>query len=257
MSRWFAALLMASSGCATVGAGQAGVLWRASGGTDPTPVGEGWHYVSPRDELVLYDLRTQQRNEQLHILASNGLSLSLDTTVRFRVAPAEVSALHREVGPDYYSVILGPVLRSQARRVVGRYTPEEIYSTRRELIEREMREAIGKAIEGKHLVLEAVLVRNVELPPMIQKAIVDKLAEEQNALRMRFVLEHEQKEAERKKIEASGIAAFQDIVAAKLNGPLLRWKQIEALERLATSTNAKVVMLGGGKDTPMMLETPR
>ena len=256
MGRFVAALVLVT-GCATVGAGQGGVLWRAASGTDPQPLGEGWHYVSPRDEVVIYDLRVQQRNEKLQVLAANGLSLSLDTTVRFHVAPKEVASLHREVGPSYYDIILGPVLRSQARRVVGRYIPEEIYSTKRELIEREMRNAIEKAIGGTHIVLEAVLVRNVELPPMLQKAIVDKLTEEQSALKMKFVIDHEREEAERKKIEAQGIAQFQDIVAAKLSDPLLRWKQIEALSRLALSPNAKVVMLGGGKDLPMMMEPGR
>ena len=253
--RRMAIALIAMSGCATVGPGEAGVLWRASGGTDPTPLQEGWHYVSPRNEVTIYDLRVQQRNEKLQVLAANGLSLSLDTTVRFHVKPDEVAQLHRQVGANYYDVILGPVLRSQARRVVGRYNPEEIYSTKREIIEREMRQAIEKAITGNHIVLEAVLVRNVELPPMLQQAIVDKLTEEQNALRMKFVIDHEKEEAERKKIEASGIAAFQDIVAAKITDSLLRWKQIEALAKLAQSPNAKVVMLGSGKDLPLMVES--
>jgi regulator of protease activity HflC (stomatin/prohibitin superfamily) len=168
-----------------------------------------------------------------------------------------VADLHRQVGSNYYDVILGPVLRSQARRVVGRYNPEEIYSTKRELIEREMRQAIDKAIVGNHIILEAVLVRNVELPPMLQKAIVDKLSEEQNALRMKFVIDHEKEEAERKKIEAGGIAAFQDIVAAKITESLLRWKQIEAMAQLAQSPNAKVVMLGGAKDFPMLVDPAR
>ncbi|HZS37493.1 MAG TPA: prohibitin family protein [Polyangia bacterium] len=252
-------LLLVGSGCATVGPGQAGVLWRSNGGTEPEPIAEGWHYVAPLNQLTIYDLRTLEHNEQLQVLASNGLELGLDTSVRFHVVPKDVAALHREVGPDYYNVILGPVLRSQARRVVGRYTPEEIYSTKRELIEREMRQAVEKAIEGKHLVLEAILVRNVELPQMIQKAIMDKLAEEQRALKMKFVLEHERLEADRKTIEAEGIAAFQNTVAAHLSEPLLRWKQIEALDKLAASQNAKVVLLGGnGRDMPpMMMEAPR
>lgn len=253
------ALLLSGSGCATVGPGQAGVLWRSTGGTDLEPVTEGWHYVAPFNQLTIYDLRTLEHNEQLQVLASNGLQLGLDTSVRFHVVPKDVAALHREVGPDYYNVILGPVLRSQARRVVGRYTPEEIYSTKRELIEREMRQAVDKAIEGKHLVLEAILVRNVELPQMIQRAIMDKLGEEQRALKMKFVIEHERLEADRKTIEAEGIAAFQNTVAAHLSESLLRWKQIEALDKLAASPNAKVVLLGGnGRDTPpIMMETPR
>jgi len=258
MRSWpMAIVLGVLSGCATVGAGQAGVVWHARTGTDPKPLDEGFHYLSPYDQVVIYDLRTLQKNEQLHVLASNGLSLALDTTIRYHIVPEEVSALHREAGPDYYNVLLGPVLRSQARRVVGRYTPEEIYSTKRELIEREMREAVEKATHGKHLALEAILVRNVDLPTMIQRAIVDKLSEEQSSLKMKFVLEHAEQEAQRKAIEARGIAEFQQIVSAKLTDPLLRWKQIEALEKLAQSNNAKVVMLGSSRDLPMVLEQPR
>ena len=117
-------------------------------------------------------------------------------------------------------------------------------------------QAIERATAGKHLVLEAILVRNVELPRMIQQAIIDKLSEEQKSLKMKFVIDHEHQEAERKKIEAQGVAVFQDIVSAKLSDSLLRWKQIEALDRLAQSHNAKVVMMGG-RDTPMMIETHR
>ena len=189
------------------------------------------------------------------MLASNGLSIALDTTIRFHIVPEEVSALHKEAGPDYYNVLLGPVLRSQARRVVGRYTPEEIYSTKREIIEREMREAVEKALHGKHVALEAILVRNVELPLMIQRAIVDKLSEEQASLKMKYVLDRATQEAQRKAIEAKGIAEFQQIVSAKLNESLLRWKQIEALEKLSQSNNAKVVMIGASRDTPMMIDT--
>ena len=189
-----------AAGCVTITSGQAGVLWHSRSGTDPTPLGEGWHLITPLDQVTLYDLRTQERNEKLEVLAVNGLQLGFDTSVRFHVVPGEVAALHREVGPEYYDVILGPVLRSQARRVVGRYTPEEIYSTKRELIEREMRIAVEQAIQGKHIVLEAILVRDVALPTMIQKAIMDKLAEEQHALKMKYVIEHERLEADRRVI---------------------------------------------------------
>jgi regulator of protease activity HflC (stomatin/prohibitin superfamily) len=251
-------VLLASfgSGCVTIDAGQAGVVWHARGGTDEHVLGEGLHYVRPYDQVESYDLRSRQQNERLEVLAVNGLAIVLDTSIRYHIVPTEVRALHTELGPSYYGVIIGPVLRSQARRVVGRYTPEEIYSTKRELIEREMREAVEKATLGKHVVLEAILVRNVQLPPTIQQAIMDKLSEEQSALKMTYVLDGARKEAERKQIEARGIAAFQDIVSAKLSEAFLRWKQVEALERLALSPNAKTVMLSG-RDSPILLEPTR
>lgn len=251
-------LLMAvSSGCVSVGSGQLGVVWRPVGGTNPQALGEGTHAKKVFEEITLYDVRTQLRNEQLHVLAVNGLSMALDTTVRFHVVPAEVAALHQQVGPTYYDLILGPVLRSQARRVVGRYTPEDIYSSKRELIEREIREAVQKAIEHKHIELEAILVRNVALPPTIEAAINNKAQAEQEALKMQYVLQREHQEAERKGVEAAGIARYQDIIAAKLPDNLLRWKQIEALAELGKSPNAKVIVLGNPRDlAPVLLAPP-
>ncbi len=237
-------LLAFASGCATVGAGQAGVLWRASGGTDAEPVREGRHLILPWQRLTVYDLRTHEKNEKLEVLAANGLALVLDATIHYHVDGAEVAELHRRVGPDYYEVLIGPVLRSRARRVVGRYTPEEIYSTKRDLIEWEILEALDESLQGRAVFVENVLIRGVRMPSAIQSAIVDKLAEEQRSLAMKYVIERERLEADRKAIEAGGIASYQDTVAAGATEPLLRWKQIEALSELGTSKNTKVLVLG-------------
>lgn len=219
-------------------------MWRGGSGTDPEPLKEGRHLVFAWQRLALYNLRTQEKNEKLGVLAANGLALTLDATIHYHADAADVAELHKQVGPDYYEVLIGPVLRSRARRVVGRYTPEEIYSTKRDLIEWEILEAIDEALQGKHVSVEIVLVRNVQMPPAIQSAIVDKLAEEQRTLAMKYVIEHERLEADRKAIEANGIAGYQDVVGAGVTEALLQWKRIEALDRLATSRNAKVVMLG-------------
>ncbi|HSN30655.1 MAG TPA: SPFH domain-containing protein, partial [Kofleriaceae bacterium] len=146
--------------------------------------------------------------------------IEIDASVRYHIRPEEVIALDHDLGVHSYSILVGPTLRSQARRVVGRYQPEEIYSTQRELIERQIREGVEAAIKGRHIQLEAVLVRNVALPAQIQQKITDKLASEQEALQMKFVLakqeaEDEQRlmqtkaEAERKKIEADSEAETQ------------------------------------------------
>jgi regulator of protease activity HflC (stomatin/prohibitin superfamily) len=259
--RWSAmalsTLVGVSTGCVSIGSGQRGVVWSPRGGTNLLTLGEGIHARSPLEEVTLYDLRTQLRNEQLHVLAGNGLSMSLDTTVRFHLVAADVAPLHREIGPTYYDLILGPVLRSQSRRVVGRYLPEDIYSSKRELIEREIREAVQKAIEGKHIELEAILIRNVGLPPTIEAAINSKAQAEQEALKMQFILQRERMEADRKSVEAAGIARYQDIIAAKLPENYLRWKQIEALADLSKSQNAKVIVLGNPRDlAPVLLAPP-
>jgi regulator of protease activity HflC (stomatin/prohibitin superfamily) len=147
------------------------------------------------------------------------------------------------------------VVRSEARKVFGRYAPEEIYSTRREEIERQIYEEVKKALEGKHVVVEAVLVRDVELPETIKTAISDKLAEEQRAQKMRFTLDRERQEAQRKQIEAEGIAKYQSVIRQGLTNEYLQYKGIEATQKLAESPNAKLVIVGAGKGgLPVILQ---
>jgi regulator of protease activity HflC (stomatin/prohibitin superfamily) len=234
-----------------------GVLWRASTGTQTKAYGEGLQYIAPWNVLSVYDLRAMNRNEVLDVIAVNGLGIKLDASVRYHLKPGEIVALDREIGPDYYPTILEPVLRSEARRVFGRYTPEEIYSTKRDLIEREIREGLRSKIEGKHIELEAVLIRNVELPDAIRHAIDQKLAAEQEVLKMKYVLEVAQASAEQRRIEAQGIADYNRIVAASLTAPMLEFDRIQELNRLAASNNAKTVVLGPGAGrSPVLLSTP-
>ncbi|MGO9288535.1 MAG: prohibitin family protein [Polyangia bacterium] len=250
-------LLGAAGGCATVGPGRAGVLWSASSGTQSTTYGEGLHSVAPWNDMYVYDLRSMSHDELLDVIAVNGLGIKLDTSVRYHLSPNEVVALQREIGPDYYRTIIEPVLRSEARRVLGRYTPEEIYSTKRDLIEREIREGLRSKIEGKHITLEAVLIRNVELPETIRRAIDQKLAAEQDVLRMKYVIEVAQAVAEQRRIEAQGIADYNHTVAASLSSPMLEYERIQELNRLAASTNTKTVVIGpGAGGTPVLLSTP-
>jgi regulator of protease activity HflC (stomatin/prohibitin superfamily) len=249
-----APLGLALAGCATtVGPGHAGVLWRASNGTQPASYSEGLYYVAPWNSLYVFDLRSTSHDEVLNVIAVNGLGIKLDASVRYHLAPDEVVALQREIGPEYYQKILEPVLRSEARRVLGRYTPEEIYSTKRDLIEREIREGLGAKIAGKHLVLEAILIRNVELPDAIRHAIDQKLAAEQDVLRMKYVLEVAKSVAEQRRIEAQGVADYNHTVAASLTPPVLEFERIQQLNRLAASNNAKTVVIGAGAGGPPVL----
>jgi regulator of protease activity HflC (stomatin/prohibitin superfamily) len=141
--------------------------------------------------------------------------------------------------------------------VFGRYTPEEIYSTKRDLIEREIREGLRTKIEGKHIVLEAILIRNVQLPDTISHAIDQKLAAEQEVLKMKYVLEVAKSAAEQKRVEAQGIADYNRTVATSLTPPILEFERIQELEKLAASPNAKTVVIGPGAGTPsVLLPTP-
>ncbi len=249
---------LCGSACATIEPGQVGVLWRAfGGGTQREAYGEGVQAVAPWNHMNVYDQRVMSRKEQLNVIAMNGLAVKLDTSVIFRLAPKEVVALQEEVGPNYYAKILEPVLRSEARRIVGRYTPEDIYSTHREDIEREIRQGIGQKIKGKHIELEAVLIRNVELPEPIRKAIDQKLAEEQEVERMRFVLAVAKANAEKKEIEADALATYNKKVGATLTPEILEYEKVDQLTQLARSENAKVVLVGPGVGSPPVLLSTR
>ncbi|HXX32101.1 MAG TPA: prohibitin family protein [Myxococcaceae bacterium] len=245
------------TGCVTVPPGHAGVLWKASGGTQPQPYGEGEYTVWFANHMSVYDLRVMSKDEKLDVIASNGLSIRLDASVRFRINPSEVVQLQEEIGPDYYETILEPLVRSDARRVVGQYTPEEIYSTKRDVIEREIREQLIQRAKGMHLLVEAVLIRNVELPQAIRQAIDQKLAAEQEVLKMQYVLQTTRLLADQRRVEAEGIADYNRTVAKSLSSPILEFERIQQLEKLAASPNAKTVVLGPGTgQTPLMLSSP-
>jgi len=217
---------------------------------------EGFHIVSPFAEFYRVDLREQEQEEQLDVLADNGLDIRLTSSILYQPIPDEVYQLVTETGLDYYRTLVGPYVRSSARKVVGRYSPEEIYSTKREQIEREIRQEVIEKMSGKHIRVDAVLIREVHLPVPVQAAIQTKLEEEQKALQMKYVLERTRQEAERKRIEAAGIADFQAIVSKGLNDKIIEWKGIDATERLATSPNTKVIIIGSGKNgLPVILNT--
>lgn len=271
-----AVLCLSACSYAHVGSGQVAVV-RTPGGIDRTVYTTGDWKIGGDDHATLYDARSQEHAERLEVQASDGLGIVLDTSVRFHIIPDEVVALHTELGERYYDVLLGPTLRSQARRVVGRYKPDEIYSSERDAIEKLITEGVQNAIKGRHVAIEAVLVRGVTLPPEIQQAITNKLEAEQLALKMKFVLAQQQAEnekalmlakadAEREQIAAASTASAQKIAAegnaeAKridaqatsdaqaliqkfLTPQIIRLREIEAEKALAASPNAKLVLMG-------------
>jgi len=245
--------------CPTVDSGNRGIVFKTlGGGTSKEVLGEGLHVIPIWNYVIAYDTRVHEMKEQLIVLSSNGLTLKVDASVRFRPVVEELYELQTQIGPDYDQKLIAPVVRSEARKVFGRYQPEEIYSTRREEIERQIHDEVLKALGGKHVVVEAVLVRDVTLPETIKTAIADKLAEEQRSQKMKFTLDKERQEAQRKQVEAEGIAKYQSIVRQGLTSEYLQWKGIEATQALALSPNTKIVVVGGGKSgLPVILQTDK
>jgi regulator of protease activity HflC (stomatin/prohibitin superfamily) len=234
--------------CPVVDSGHAGIVFETLGsGTSKKLLGEGMHLMPIWNGVIPYDLRVHEFKESLQVLSNNGLMLKVDASVRFRPRAEELFELQTQIGPHYADILIAPVVRSEARKVFGRYAPEEIYSTKREEIERNIYDEVAKALEGKHVIVEAILIRDVELPPAIQTAIGDKLAEEQRSQKMKFTLDKERQEAQRKQIEAEGINKYQAIVRQGLTPEYLQYKGIEATQKIAESQNAKVIIVGGGK----------
>lgn len=243
-------------GCASVPTGRVGVEWTPLRGTETKPLTEGLHVVSPFARVYRVDLREQEGEDSLDVLANNGLDIKLRTSILYQPIASQVYQLITQTGGDYYSVLIAPYVRSSARRVVGRYSPEEIYSSKREQIEREIRDEVVQKLAGKHVDVDAILIREVHLPEAVQAAIQTKLEEEQKALEMQFVLQRTKQEAVRKHIEAGGIADYQSIISKTLNDKVIEWKGIEATEKLADSPNAKVIIVGSGKNgLPVILNT--
>jgi regulator of protease activity HflC (stomatin/prohibitin superfamily) len=244
---WLVLFTVSGCTCGTVPSGHGGIVFDTfNKGTQKDLYGEGLQILRVGKDLIVYDLRVQEMKEDLNVLSNNGLDLKVDASVRYRVDPPKLFELHTQTGPRYADILIGPIIRSETRKVFGRYAPEEIYSTKREQIEKEIYDEVSRALQGKHVVVEAILVRDVGLPEAIRQAIADKLAEEQRSQKMVFTLGKERQEAERKQIEAEGIAKYQSIVRQGLTQEYLRLKGIEVTEKLASSPNAKIILVGSG-----------
>lgn len=240
----------------TVNPGEKAVIFkRFGGGLDKDKViPQGFHVMAPWNKVYIYNVKIQEDYEAMEVLSKNGLSIKLDLSFRFTPQTSELGYLHDLIGEDYLESIIRPEIRSVTREVIGEYLPEELYSTRREEVEDKVFEITAKSLAEKYILLDAILIRDVTLPPTLQTAIEKKLRQEQEALEYEFRLLREQKEAERKRIEAEGIAEFQKIVTKTITPQLLKWKGVEATQELSKSPNSKVIVIGNGDgDLPIIL----
>ncbi len=248
-------IIMATS-TITIDSGKAGVLYRTFGGGVDTEYyfDEGFHFVAPWNKVYIYEVRQQELFEKMSVLSLNGLEIKLDASIWYQPIGAELGLLHRTRGENYLERVIQPAIRSAARSVVGRYTPEQIYSSKRDAIQAEIFEEAKKILDKQHVQLNEVLVRDVTLPQTIKTAIENKLGQEQESLEYVFRLEKATKEAERQRIEARGKSDANRILSESLNDKILKDKGIEATLQLAKSPNSKVVVIGSGKDgMPLIL----
>jgi regulator of protease activity HflC (stomatin/prohibitin superfamily) len=241
----------------TIGSGEAGVLYKVFDGgvvTDQPPLGEGFHIIAPWNKVIVYEIRQQELFEKMKVLSSNGLEIQIDASAWYKPITEDLGKLHQEKGENYLERIIQPAIRSAARSVVGRYTPEQLYSSKRDAIQEEIYEETKKILDKQYVQLNEVLVRDVTLPGTIKDAIERKLKQEQESLEYEFRLVTAQKEAERQIIEAQGKADANRILSASLTDKILSDKGIEATIKLSESNNSKVVVIGSGKDgLPLIL----
>ena len=252
----FAVLMFANSIFLTIQPGEKGVLFRRfGGGLDKEQVyNQGFHIIAPWNKMFIYDVRIQESLANMEVLSKNGLTIKCELSYRFRPVVEEIGYLHDNIGFDYHQRILIPEIRSATREVIGKYLPEELYSSKREAIQDEIYQRTTDAIAQKHLYMDAVLIREVMLPPSLQEAIEKKLKQEQESLEYEFRITKAEQEAERQRIEAEGKARANTIISASLTDKILQEKGIDATKELAQSQNAKVVVIGSGDDgLPLIL----
>ena len=253
---FFLVLVTLGGGCmtTTIQSGESAVKYSIFGGTDLSKLyGEGLQVHAPWVNLIRYDVRIQEQLEDIDALSSNGLSIGMDASIRWRPLATELANIHVTYGEDYYRKLVQPELRSVVREIVGQYTPEELYSSRRTELQLAIFAQVRDAVISENIIVDAVLIRDISLPDQIRTAIENKLKEEQEAERYEFTLQKEALEAQRKEIEAHGQAEYQRIITQSLSAQFLKYKGIEATQALANSPNAKTVIIGGADGLPIIL----
>jgi regulator of protease activity HflC (stomatin/prohibitin superfamily) len=231
----------------TIEAGEGGVLWlRFWGGVqlDKT-LAEGFHFVLPWDKIAIYNLRIQEFPTSFIVLDSAGLKITVDVSIRYHPMRDQVPVLHQEVGPEYARVIVAPEVQALVREVFSKYTAEELYTTKRYLLQNVLNSAMNE-IADRYVILDDLLIKRILLPDLVAEAIEKKLTKKHLVEEYDFRLQVEEKEAERKRVEAQGISDFQSIISGGLTEKYLKFRGIEATLKLAESNNAKVIVIGGG-----------
>lgn len=217
-------------------------------------IDQGTHLKAPWNDVYVYKVNEMSQGENMDVLDKNGLSIHVDITVRFFPIPEQIGFVHQKFTQAYVEVLVIPEVRSTVRQVMGRFTAEEIYSTKRAEVEFSIKAETEKILSVNYVTATAVLIRSIQLPEQIKGAIENKLQQEQEALAYQFRLDKERSEAERKRIAAEGESRANNIINNSLTDKLLKMRGIEATLELSKSPNTKVIVIGSGKDgMPLIL----
>jgi len=221
------------------------------------PLPPGINFVNPLAKVVRFSFQTQEHKETMQVLSREGLTIGLEISAIFRLMPDSAARVYQTIlNGDYKDIVLVPQFRSISRAVTASFQASALYSTERERLGERIQEELARTVGPRGIFVESTPLRNVALPPQLTEAIEQKQRADQESQRMEFILAKERQEAERKRIEAKGISDFQTIVSQGISDQLLRWKGVEATEKLASSANTKVIIVGSGKDgLPVILDT--
>lgn len=260
----FAILGLTSSAVVQVDAGEVGVQ-SVFGKVQNSTLNSGLNFVNPLAKVVVFDAKTQNYtmssvhdegdkagDDAIRVLTADGLEVIVDLTVLFRILPTEAPRVLKEIGEDYKDKVVRPITRTMIRDNAVYYDAVALYSLKRNEFQQRIYTDIEKNFKKRGLVLEQLLIRNINLPTSVKTTIESKINAEQDAQKMQFVLQKEKQEAERKRVEAQGIADYQKILSTGLSDKQLQYESIIAQKELAKSPNAKVIIMGG-KNTPIIL----
>lgn len=226
----------------------------------------GLNFVNPLVEITSIDTKTQNYtmsavhdegdkggDDAIRILTADGLQVEIDLTILYRVIPSEAPKIYREIGPTYVEKIVRPITRTRIRDNAVNYDAVALYSTKRDEFQNRISKQIEQEFKARGIFLENVLIRNINLPESVKKTIESKINAEQDSQKMQFVLSKEKQEAERKRVEAQGIADYQRIISESLTDRQLQYEQIKAQKELAASPNSKIIIMGGKGSVPVIL----
>jgi prohibitin 1 len=249
----FLLVILFFSSITRVGTGHVGVLTLFGKVTGET-LGEGIHVINPLKTNNEMSIQTQTIKESASVPSSEGLMMSLDTSLIYHLNPDRAADVFQHIGADYENVVVEPTLRSAIREATASHTANALYTGEREMVAKQITDQITTELNKRGISVENVLLRDIQLPATLKASIESKQQAEQEALAMNFRLQKETQEAQRKRIEAAGVRDFQQIVAQGITPSLLEWKGIEATENLAKSPNSKVVVIGNNKNgLPLIL----
>jgi regulator of protease activity HflC (stomatin/prohibitin superfamily) len=232
----------------SVHSGEAGVLYHRFSGTETDTIyGEGLYIISPLDYMYIYEVRKQVALHEFDVISNKGLTIHLSLAVRYRPEYELLGILHQRIGPNYLHTVVLPQIESVMRKQLGSYSAEQIYTNQAGLLTNAILTALDE-VGRNYVQVEDIIIRSITLPPDMITAIEDKLKQEEFMKSYEFRIQTATKEGERLKIEANAVKAYHNAINESLTESVLRFKGIEATQKLAASPNAKVVVIGSGKD---------